>query len=169
MYVAGLDTYASTSFAIAPVWALTGTNTQARLSRERLLEDPDPRVVKAARLWSPTRWLARPTRRRRRAAAEAEVRSDPVLWRRYERLCQELSAWNALESSVALAFAASVTVLIGSLLHWWERLCASDLGEYRAIPMTHIESLSWTKGTRNLSRRGSSIRSATSAAPVGVA
>jgi hypothetical protein len=101
----------------AAVFALVGTNTQARLSRERLLADDDPLVAEAGRLWTPyPRWLSRPGRRRRRTAIEVQVRLDPERAKRYDRLRAELVAWNALESSVALAFAASIVAVVATIV-----------------------------------------------------
>jgi hypothetical protein len=104
-------------FAVAAVWALTGTNAQAALARQDLREDSDPLVQEAARLWVPIRWLSRPHKRRERAHLEARMREQPRTWARYRRLDRELSAWNALESSVALAFAgaawSSIAAIIG--------------------------------------------------------
>lgn len=103
--------------AIASIWALMGTNAQARIARDRLLEDPDGAIVLAGRLWRPgPRWLARKGTRQRRAAAEARVREEPERFQKYERLRQELWAWNALESAVAMAFAGSLTAVVGVLL-----------------------------------------------------
>ncbi|HVX69865.1 MAG TPA: hypothetical protein VHA79_09265 [Mycobacteriales bacterium] len=107
-----LNVYVAGSFLIASVWALEGTNTQAAAARERLRNDEDDRVAEAADLWRPSRWLARPATRRRRAAAEAELRVDPDLWDRYQDLCSDLKAWNYLESSVALAMSAALLSLI---------------------------------------------------------
>jgi hypothetical protein len=108
--------YAGISFVSAAVWALRATNIQARLARLRMFEDEDGRIAEAARAWRPgPRWVALPKYRRRRAAAEAALRQDPVLWARYERLRDELVAWNDLESSVAIALPAAVIVYIASL------------------------------------------------------
>ncbi|MGH3117927.1 MAG: hypothetical protein ACRDWY_07365 [Actinomycetes bacterium] len=103
--------YVAASFAMAAIWALMGTNVQAALSRQRLLEDEDPRVAVAGRLWRPLqfRWLKSAKRRR---AAEVEFRDDPIAWRRYQRLITELFAWNALESSVAIATPAALIALV---------------------------------------------------------
>jgi hypothetical protein len=102
--------------AAASLMALAGTNVQARLSRQRLLGDADPLVAAAGRLWSPVRWFTRPSRKRLRTGAEAKLRNDPARWQHYRRLCQELFAWNAIESSVALAAVASVVALVAQLL-----------------------------------------------------
>lgn len=99
---------------MAAICALMGTNAQAALSRERLFEDEDLRVAAAGRLWRPgqLRWLKSAKRRR---AAEVEFRDDPIAWRRYERLMTELFAWNALETSVAIATLASLVALVSTL------------------------------------------------------
>jgi hypothetical protein len=114
----GWGAYVALTLAGAAWLALIGTNIQARLARARLLADDDPLVVEAGRLWTtmPRRlsWLSRPSHRRRRAAAEENVRQDPERAKRYDRLCTELFAWNALETSVALAFTASIIAAIGS-------------------------------------------------------
>lgn len=102
-------------FTIAAFWALTGTNTQAALARQDLREDSEALIREAARVWAPVRWLARPQRRRERALLEARLREDPATWARYRRLNQELSSWNALESSVALAFAGAAWSTIAAL------------------------------------------------------
>jgi len=111
--------YATVLLAIAAVLALVGTNGQARLSRERLLADADPLVAEAGRLWRPPpTWLnSRPSRRRRRASVEEQLRRDPERAKRYDRLCAELFAWNALESSVALASVASVIAAVALIVH----------------------------------------------------
>jgi len=51
-----------------------------------------------------------------RAEVEAELRKDSERWGRYDLLRRELRAWNNLESSVALAAAASALALIMSFL-----------------------------------------------------
>ena len=108
--------YAVGTLVFAALLALVGTNTQARLARQILLADEDPLIAEAGRLWTPTprwlSWLSRPSRRSRRAAVEEELRKNPERAKRYDRLCAELFAWNALESSVALALPASVILLI---------------------------------------------------------
>jgi hypothetical protein len=95
-------------FAVAAFWAMTGTNTQARLTRQQLLEDDDPLVRRAVGGWTPVRWLALPKTRAERRRLESQLRKDPERRARYTRLSQELGAWNALESSVALAFVAAL-------------------------------------------------------------
>jgi hypothetical protein len=109
--------YVSVQFAIAALLALAGTNAQARLSRGRLLADEDPLIAEAGRLWTPgPRWLSRPSRRRRGESVEARLRQDPERARRYDRLRTELFAWNALETSVALASAASFVAIIATFV-----------------------------------------------------
>jgi hypothetical protein len=49
------------------------------------------------------------------ATSVAELSRDPVRAKRYERLRAELFAWNALESSVALAVPASFILLVAEL------------------------------------------------------
>jgi hypothetical protein len=111
--------FAALWFANAAVLALYGTNVQAALARERLLGDADPLVAAAGRLWRPyPAWMATPAGRRRRSDAEAKVRVDPARGARYDRLRRELSAWNALESSSALAATASI-IALGVLLFDW--------------------------------------------------
>jgi len=56
-----------------------------------------------------------PRRRRERAQIEAQLREDSERWSKYEVLRRELSAWNALESSVALAAGASILALLTSI------------------------------------------------------
>lgn len=100
-------------FAAAALAALVGTNGQARLSRGRLLTDPDPLIVEAGHLWTPPpRWLSQwsGSKRRRRAEAEKQTRQDPDS--RYDLLCAERFAWNAIETSVARAIGASVVAII---------------------------------------------------------
>lgn len=113
LYVAG-------TLAFAALLALIGTNTQARLARQVLLADDDPLISEAGRLWTPMprrlSLLSRPSHRRRREAAEEKVRQDPDRAGRYNRLEAELFAWNALETSVALAFVASVIAAIAALI-----------------------------------------------------
>jgi hypothetical protein len=111
-----MDTLITLWLANAAFFALFGTNTQARLARERLLADTDPLIATAARLWRPVRCLMTPTRRRERAVAEAAIRIDPARSNRYDRLRQELSAWNALESSVALAAVAALVAFVISVV-----------------------------------------------------
>ena len=92
----------------AALLGLAGTYGQAKLARARLFGDPDPLVVAAGRTWRPIGWQAATRRRRERPAAEAPIRSDIGRWRHYQELCAELRTWNALETSVALAFTAAV-------------------------------------------------------------
>jgi hypothetical protein len=104
------------SLAVASLLALVGTNAQARLAREQLFNDPDEGIARAGRLWRPgPRWLTRKAYREQREAAEAQVRSDPERRKRYEKLRQELWAWNALESAVAIAFSGSLLAVVGAL------------------------------------------------------
>lgn len=110
-----MNSIISFSLAVAALLALYGTNLQAALSREHLINDEDPLVAAAGRNWVPLRWLSTPGRRHRLGTAESRVRENPALWTRYGRLRRELSAWNALESSVALAAVASIEVFITSL------------------------------------------------------
>jgi hypothetical protein len=100
---------------VAAVWALTGTNAQARMAKEDWAADDDPLIVEGGRLWLTAPWLATKRRRRRVAEIEAELRQDADRWKRYQRLKKELRAWNALESSVALAAGASGYAFILSL------------------------------------------------------
>ena len=111
----GLDLFAALGFVSASVFGLLGTNTQAALARSKLLEDANPLVAQAGRLWSPSRWLVKPGHRRARAGLEVRLRADPGAWQRYEVLRRELFAWNALESGVAMALAASVAGTIALL------------------------------------------------------
>lgn len=93
-----------------------GTNTQAALAKQRLLDDPDPLIAEAGRLWTPVRWFGiGPARRRRRYEVEAELRADDVRWGRYRRLLRELTAWNQVESSIVLALAGSVYAILASI------------------------------------------------------
>jgi hypothetical protein len=120
--------------AVAAIWALLGTNAQAALARGQLLADDDPLIAAAGRAWTPLSradpliaaaeraWtpLSRVTsrrrsRRRQRAEIEAELRRDSERWLHYEALRRELRAWNALESSVALAAVASVVAFVSSV------------------------------------------------------
>ncbi len=43
------------------------------------------------------------------------MKADSTRWRRYEDLREQLFAWNALESSVALVFAGAVIVLLNAV------------------------------------------------------
>jgi hypothetical protein len=73
------------------------------------LNDADPDIAAAGRLWAPTRWfLVGKNRRREWAAAEELLRADPEKWQRYSDLVRELKAWNWIESSIVLAVAAGV-------------------------------------------------------------
>ena len=110
--------YVTFSFAIAAVLAVVGTDAQSRLSRERLLADEDPLIAEAGRLWRPPpRWLSsRPSRRRRLAEVEAKLRRDPERAKRYDRLATELFAWNALETSAAIAAIASIIAAVTALV-----------------------------------------------------
>jgi hypothetical protein len=103
-------------FFIASVLALMGTNTQAQLSRQRLLEVADPLIAEAGGLWSPLRWIVSPARRHRRNEVEHKIRQDPESWRRYEQLRKELRAWNFIESSVAMAFGGSLLVVLEAVI-----------------------------------------------------
>jgi hypothetical protein len=102
-------------FLIAAIWALSGTNAQAAMAREDWYEDDDPLIAEGGRLWLPAPWLAGKRRRKRVAEIEAELRHDADRWKRYRRLKRDLRAWNALESSVALAAAASLGALIAAI------------------------------------------------------
>lgn len=111
-----LGIIALVSLVIASAWALMGTNMQARLSRERLLNDPDDEIVRAGRLWRPApRWLRRKVRRRQLEAIESRLLSGPEAAARYAHLRSELYAWNALESSVALGFFGAVLAVIATV------------------------------------------------------
>jgi hypothetical protein len=112
-----MSLYVTGMLAVAAILALVGTDNQARLTRSRLLADPDPLIAEAGRLWRPPPRVIsqRPSRRRRCAAIEAELRQDPERSKRYDVLCTELFAWNALETSVALATVASVFAIIALL------------------------------------------------------
>jgi len=112
-----LTLYAAILFLGAAFCALLGTNTQARVARRRLLADSNPLVAAAGQYWTPApRWLARPSHRRARTQVEAALKTDAVEWTRYETLRQELFAWNALESAVALALSASATALVVAVI-----------------------------------------------------
>jgi hypothetical protein len=108
--------YASGSFVAASVLALVGTNAQARLTKERFLSDPNPLVVEASRLWTPTRWATGRQRRKKRGGVERKIQANAEDWLRYQSICNELFAWNALETSVAIAAVASVVAFIGPLV-----------------------------------------------------
>jgi hypothetical protein len=99
-------------FAVASIWALIGTNAQAALSRERLLTDPDEAIARAGRLWHPMPWASRKSVRRKRSSVEDAFRNDPDRWQQYTRLRQELSAWNMMESAVAMAFGGSLLAIL---------------------------------------------------------
>lgn len=107
--------YAALSFVAAAAFGLVGTNTQAALARSRLLTDANALVTQSGQLWTPIRWLVKPSRRRTRTRLEAELRRDLQAWPRYEVLCRELFAWNALESGAAMALAASVAGVVALL------------------------------------------------------
>jgi hypothetical protein len=109
--MSGLGAVEAMWLAAASILAYYGTNVQAEHARRRLLTDDDPRVVAAGQTWTPVWWLSLPAKRRRRARVEGALRDDPELWARYRILRRELSAWNALESSVVLVAAASVIAL----------------------------------------------------------
>lgn len=112
----GFGVYSAGLFAVAAVLALIGTNAQAQLARGRLLNNDDPDIAMGGRLWRPSKWLVKPSTRRSRAHVEAVLKSDADKWARYQALVAELWAWNALETSVALALIASVVGLIVALL-----------------------------------------------------
>jgi hypothetical protein len=50
-------------------------------------------------------------------ALEAEIMNDPQAWQRYQILCRDLFAWNALETSVAIAFVAA---MCGGIAAWMQ-------------------------------------------------
>lgn len=50
--------YSSGLFVPVAIFALIGTNAQARSAKKRLLTDENPVVVRAGRLWLPARWTA---------------------------------------------------------------------------------------------------------------
>jgi len=101
-------------FFLAALMGLSGTNSQARLAKARLFEDEDPRIAAAARHWRPVRLPWMKTTKERKTA-EALFVDDLPTWRRYVRMKVELTSWNNLESSVALAWAASGVVLVQAL------------------------------------------------------
>jgi hypothetical protein len=103
-------------FAIAAFWALIGTNTQSTLSREQLREDPDPLIREVAEKWTPVRWRSLPKKSPDRQRLEDRIREDPARWARHHRLRRELGAWNALESSAALALGAAVLAALADVL-----------------------------------------------------
>lgn len=110
-----MSTYVAVTVFFAALFALTGTNAQARLAREALLKNEDPLIAAAGRTWRPIGWLGGKTYRRERRMAEAAVRPDAARWERYQRLCEELRAWNALESSVALGLSAALVAGVQSI------------------------------------------------------
>ncbi|MEC5185289.1 hypothetical protein RCH12_002765 [Cryobacterium sp. MP_3.1] len=111
-----LAIYAAASFTGATFFALVGTNNQARLSKSRLLSDPDALIVQAGGLWLPVKWTASRRNKRVLAAIEAQLKDEPGRWKRYQMLCGEMFAWNALETSVAIAFPAAIAVLVGTVI-----------------------------------------------------
>lgn len=112
-----MDVYFAGTLMIAAVLALTGTNAQARIARRQMLGSEDPLISTAARAWRPVpTWLMFGSARRSRIEAEAAVRVDPARWTRYADLTSELRAWNALESSVALALPAAVAAFLSTLI-----------------------------------------------------
>jgi hypothetical protein len=98
--------------AIASLMGLIGTNQQARLARQRLLNDPDDAIMRAGRLWQPG--LTRKRTKRQQEAIEAEFRDDAERWAKYQSLRGELAAWNWLESAVAMAVGGSALALVGA-------------------------------------------------------
>jgi|AntAceMinimDraft_13_1070369.scaffolds.fasta_scaffold70874_1 hypothetical protein len=111
-----LTIYITGFFIIAAFFALAGTNTQARISRNRLLQDADPQIAEAGKLWRPIRWLTKPSIRKTRRALELQLKRDSQQWARYKNLCAELFAWNALESGVAMALSASLLALVHAIV-----------------------------------------------------
>ena len=104
--------YVTFCFAGAAFFGLIGTNAQAQLARKHLMEDSDILVATAGSYWRPVRWLVRKPTKSKRDELEAVLRKKPKRWRRYQILCRELFAWNAIETSVAIAFVASVVACI---------------------------------------------------------
>jgi hypothetical protein len=104
-------------FAVASIWGLMGTNAQAALARQRLLNDPDEAIARAGQLWRPMMWARRRSVRLRQAAAENAIHSDPDRWQQYQRLCRELWAWNMMESAVAMAFGGSLLAVAAFLIN----------------------------------------------------
>jgi hypothetical protein len=66
-------------------------------------------------LWLPVPWLVEKRRRKRVGEIEAELRQDAGRWKRYQALKRELRSWNWLESSVALAAAATGAALVAAI------------------------------------------------------
>jgi hypothetical protein len=104
--------YVGISLVGAAFWALVGTNAQARLAKGKLLADSDPLVAEAGRLWRPgPMWLDRTKNKKRRVEVLRLIGMDPERRERYEPLHREFAAWNLIESSVAIAFPATVLAL----------------------------------------------------------
>ena len=110
-----MSSYVAVIVLVAALLALTGTNAQARLARQALLANADPLIAAAGRTWRPLRWPAGKKARLARRLAEDAIRADPPRWGQYKRLCEELRAWNALESSVALGLSAALVACLQSL------------------------------------------------------
>lgn len=112
--------FAAGGFFFSALLALRGTNKQAAIAKRRLLADSNPLVAHAAALWAPgPRWIRLRKRRTSRASAEAEIKLDVLEWRRYTELLQEFSAWNDLESAVAIALPAAGIVAVISIIATW--------------------------------------------------
>ncbi len=114
MVARDLGLYGLAMLFFAALAALVGTNAQARFARQRLREHPDREIAAAGLLWRPMRLGRR--YRRRRTAAEAPFRADPGRWREYRRVCDDLAAWNWLETAVALALLGSVAAFVAAVL-----------------------------------------------------
>src|SRR4051794_17088054 len=110
-----MDTVIAFYFLLAALWAVSGADAQARLARARMLADENPAVARLAQLWTPNKLLASSGVRRERKQEEARLREDEPEWQRYESIRQELRAWNALESSIALAAAGALFVALRSV------------------------------------------------------
>jgi hypothetical protein len=103
---------------VAAIWALTGTNAQARGARRQAANDSDSDIAAALAMWRPIPWLARRERRAQMHQLESQIEQDAGRWSRYVDLRADLRAWNALESSVALAAAAALDGLVKSVFGW---------------------------------------------------
>lgn len=108
--------YPTLLFFFAAIMALAGTNRQARNAKRALLEDSHSSLRAAGLLWKPVPLLAGRTAKKELAQLEADIRKVPDRWRRYDRLKSELRAWNALETSVALALPASFIAVVQILI-----------------------------------------------------
>jgi hypothetical protein len=102
---------------VGAAWmGLSGTNAQAALAKQRLINDENPLIARVGVMWRPgPKWI-RPRHSKAWTLAEAELMMNSEAWTRYQLLCFELRAWNNIESAVALTLVASGLGVVASIV-----------------------------------------------------